>query len=202
MSTARADGRPVGRPRGADKHEAILLACFALLSEVGYARMSIDTVARRAGVTRPTVYRRWASKEALAVAALERAQSGIVDLPRTGDPRTDLVTQLASLHQTLSRPHGMSIIATMLVEERHTPALIEGFRRRVVTARREALYEIFRAALPGAEPGRVELCVDFAVGAFYARYIAGAPFPDDWADRTADALLGSSGTATDQPTAD
>jgi AcrR family transcriptional regulator len=184
-----------------EKHEQILDACFDLLSDVGYARMSIDAVARRAGVTRPTVYRRWPSKEALAVAALERAQSGIDQLPETEDAAADLVVHLRSLHQTLSRPNGMAIIGTMLAEEHTTPALLDGFRRHVVSPRRAPLRRLIGRAAPLADDDTQDLLVDLLVGAFYARYVAGTPFPTDWAERTVRAVLtGHRPAATTDPT--
>jgi AcrR family transcriptional regulator len=60
--TARA---PVGRPRDPAVDEAIRSATRALLAEVGYQRLTLDAVARRAGVSRPTLYLRWSSKAAL-----------------------------------------------------------------------------------------------------------------------------------------
>ncbi|MDT7581517.1 MAG: hypothetical protein QOK35_2781, partial [Pseudonocardiales bacterium] len=135
MTSATAPA-PRGRPRRAELDDAILDACFAVLSAVGYAGMSIDAVARRAGVTRPTIYRRWPGKQELVIAALSRAQAGIVDLPDTGDVRHDLVAQLRSLRQTLTRPHGMAVIGSMLAEEHTAPALLAGFRDQVVAQRR------------------------------------------------------------------
>jgi AcrR family transcriptional regulator len=167
----------------------ILDACFDVLSEVGYARLSVEAVALRAGVTRPTVYRRWATKQDLVVSSLARAQSGIVQLPDTGDLEGDLVAHLRSLHQTLSRPFGMAIIGTMLAEEHTTPELLEGFREHVVKDRRAAFLGLFRRAAPSANEEDLTLLVDLAVGAFYARYVAGQPFSADWAERVASCIV-------------
>jgi AcrR family transcriptional regulator len=179
---------PRGRPRRAELDDAILDACFAVLSAVGYARMSVDAVARRAGVTRPTVYRRWSGKEELAIAALSRAQAGIVDLPDTGDVRHDLVAQLRSLRQTLTRPHGMAIIGSMLAEEHTSPALLAGFRAQVVAQRRAPIHRIL-ARLGRGEPA-TEAAVDLLVGACYAAYVAGGGMSDAWVDTVVDLLVG------------
>jgi AcrR family transcriptional regulator len=187
VSTPR---RRRGRPTDPLLDDQILDACFSLLSEVGYARLSVEAVAGRAGVTRPTVYRRWASKQNLVVASLARAQSGIEQLPDTGDLERDLVAHLRSLHQTLSRPFGMAIIGTMLAEEHTTPELLAGFRDKVVKDRRAAFQGLFRRADPGADDERLTLLVDLAVGAFYARYIAGQPFGADWAEQVAVHIVG------------
>ena len=188
MTSASAPA-PRGRPRRAELDDAILDACFAVLSAVGYARMSIDAVARRAGVTRPTVYRRWPGKEELTIAALSRAQAGIVDLPDTGDVRHDLTAQLRSLRQTLTRPHGMAVIGSMLAEEHTAPALLAGFRTQVVAQRRAPIHRILARLGRGEEA--TEAAVDLLVGACYAAYVAGGPMSDDWVDTVVDLLLGA-----------
>ncbi|MBG0814849.1 TetR/AcrR family transcriptional regulator [Planomonospora sp. ID82291] len=78
-----------GRPRRAETGPAILDAAMELLREAGYGGLSIEAVAVRAGVTRPTVYRRWPDKAHLAIDALSRAVP-IAAAPDTGDTRTDL----------------------------------------------------------------------------------------------------------------
>ncbi|MEV0383535.1 TetR/AcrR family transcriptional regulator [Nonomuraea sp. NPDC050643] len=77
MSTATPPSspapRPAGRPRSQEADTAILTAALDLLIEHGAVQTSIEQVARRAGVTRATVYRRFADKTALLVRALEWA---------------------------------------------------------------------------------------------------------------------------------
>ncbi|MBF8190844.1 TetR/AcrR family transcriptional regulator [Nonomuraea sp. K274] len=63
--------RPAGRPRSQEADLAILMAAIDLLIELGPAQTSIEQVARRAGVTRATVYRRFADKTELLVRALQ-----------------------------------------------------------------------------------------------------------------------------------
>lgn len=186
MAPATARGAR-GRPRREGLDDAILDACFAVMSAVGYAGMSVDTVARRAGVTRPTIYRRWHGKEELAVAALSRAQGGIVDLPDTGDVRVDLTAQLRSLCQTLTRPHGMAVIGSVLAEEHTAPALLAGFRDQVVAPRRAPIHRILDR-LGHGEP-TTEALADLLVGSCYARYVAGAPMSDEWVTAVVDILL-------------
>src|SRR5262245_41964594 len=80
--------RTPGRPRSADADDAILAAALAELGERGYARMSMDAVAARAGVSKPTVYLRHPTKAELATAAIAsmRAQ------PRPAPPTTSAPT--------------------------------------------------------------------------------------------------------------
>ena len=76
MQTKTAN-RSAGRPRRQGVEETVLAAAVALAGDEGYAGATVDAVAARAGVAKTTVYRRWPSKEALAVDALAAA----LDLP-------------------------------------------------------------------------------------------------------------------------
>src|SRR5215211_8569552 len=95
-----------GRPRSRAIDEAILAAARAELADRGYARMSVDAVAARAGVSKPTVYLRHASKAELATAALAAYQQRALPRP-TGDTRADLVALLRDLRRGVERPFGM-----------------------------------------------------------------------------------------------
>lgn len=70
---ARTANRSAGRPRRHGVEETVLAAAVALAGDEGYAGATVDAVAARAGVAKTTVYRRWPSKEALAVDALAAA---------------------------------------------------------------------------------------------------------------------------------
>ena len=85
------DGRPRGRPRSADRDEAILEATVGLLKTVGYDKMRVQDVAQEAGVGLATIYRRWETKQALVVDAIEHMGREIEAIPRTGDAYEDLV---------------------------------------------------------------------------------------------------------------
>lgn len=71
-TAGQAGRRPAGRPRSQASHDAILNATLTLLAEVGYAAMSIEEVAARAGTGKTTIYRRWPSKLELTLAAFEK----------------------------------------------------------------------------------------------------------------------------------
>ena len=117
--------------------------------------MSMDAVASEAGVTKPTVYRRWSSKADLATAALAELQ-GDERHPSTGSAASDLRVILSSLQRTLFRPDGLAIVGAVMVEERHTPELITLFRERVVHPRRAMLRQVLEEAEARGDlrPGR------------------------------------------------
>jgi AcrR family transcriptional regulator len=82
------DARPIGR--GPKVRRAVLAATLAELSETGYAGLTVEAVARRAGVHKTTVYRRWPDREVLVIDALTDHVAAEVPLPDTGYIDTDL----------------------------------------------------------------------------------------------------------------
>ena len=162
MKAKPTAGRLPGRPRSTAVDEAILAAARAELAERGYARMSVDAVAARAGVSRPTVYLRHSTKAELATAAIASMRVQPRPAP-SDDVRADLVAHLRLLRAGLERPYGMAMLGTMLAEEHDTPELLKLFRERLVEPRRGEL-------LDGAS---VDVAVNALVGALFARYLAG-----------------------------
>jgi len=102
-----------GRPRDASLDEAILSATHALVGEVGYGRLSIDMVARRAGVTRPTIYLRWRNKPELVHAALFRRRGG---LPNTGRLHHDFSTVADRAIEAWERPGVRAALLGLLAD--------------------------------------------------------------------------------------
>jgi AcrR family transcriptional regulator len=86
------------RRRGADLEAALLDAAWEELLELGYARMTFEGVARRAGTSRPVVHRRWRTKPELVLAALGRyyVRHPVV-VPDTGSLREDVIAILTEV---------------------------------------------------------------------------------------------------------
>jgi AcrR family transcriptional regulator len=191
-----AEGPPPrgGRPRSRHVDEAILAAARDELAERGYARMSVDGVAARAGVSKPTVYLRHPSKAELATAAI--ASMRVAPRPGpTSDVRADLVAHLRLLRAGLERPYGMATLGTVLAEEHETPELLALFRERLVAPRRRELRAVLEAARGRGEMRprvNLDVAVNALVGAFFARYLAGESlrgrFVSDLVDTVLDGL--------------
>jgi AcrR family transcriptional regulator len=102
----RSDGTRADAPRrrrGAELEAALLRAAWDELVEVGYARMTMDSVAKRARTSEPVLYRRWANKDQLVLAAIERFRiDNPIDAPDTGTLRTDLIAQLTIVSEALA----------------------------------------------------------------------------------------------------
>ena len=88
--------RKRGRPRDPEADGRILAAASALILLRGFDAMTVDEVASNAGVGKATVYRRWARKEDLALAAMEQLYRDEMPVPDTGSLRQDLTEAFRS----------------------------------------------------------------------------------------------------------
>ena len=172
-----------GRPRDKETERRILEVTVRLLAEEGYSRMSIDGVAAAAGVSKPTIYRRWSGKADLATAAICTIRLAEPEIS-TGSTVGDLTAALQNFSRSLLRPNGMALVGTVLAEERHTPELLALFRERLVMPRRTIIRGILERARRhrGLRPGvDLDVSVSMLVGAFYARYLATSNVPSRFA---------------------
>lgn len=91
---------PNAERRNPRSHQAILAGTVELLEEVGYRNLTIEGVAKRAGVGKQTIYRWWrGSKPALVLEAFTRASDERVEPPDTGDVRRDLLAIIESVFE-------------------------------------------------------------------------------------------------------
>lgn len=192
-----APRRARGRPRSAAHDEAILDAAARLLGELGYAGMSMEAVAAAAGVSKPTLYLRYGGKAELVAAAFERLRIGGAPA-LSGDLRADLVAQLRHLRAVFERV-GMSVVGVCLAESRHLPDLIGALRERSLYPGRQLMRDALTSARERGEipaGADIETAIETAVGAYYARYLAGEAFGAGWEERVADATLRGLGART------
>ena len=135
-----------GRPRSPRADEAILDAGRQLLAEVGYSRMSMDQVARRAGVGKDTLYRRWSSKLVLVRDGILRPAMEAVPVPDTDDPRRDLAVYLTRVDEFGSTTTFGSVVAGMVGEAYRNPELATAFQE-FAGSRRKTVEALLRRVL-------------------------------------------------------
>ena len=109
LPTAEPETRPVrGRPRSEDSHEAVLGAVLDLLDKEGYGAVTIEGVARQAGVGKQTIYRWWPSRHALvADVVLEDADKLLAPVEHTADigaDRIHMALPANPVHSRIRRP--------------------------------------------------------------------------------------------------
>lgn len=181
-----------GRPRDPSCGRAILEATVELLSEVGYDRTSIDAVAARAGVSKPTIYRRWPEgKEQLVSSAVAQCKDDAPNV-NTGSLRGDLV---ASLEHMISGMRENAHLAAGLTQRlRESPSLCQVFREEIMAAKRAHFEDILHRAVDRGEleqlPQDTGMLADLGPSVIHSRaLITGEPLDRRFIDRFVDYVL-------------
>jgi AcrR family transcriptional regulator len=164
----------------------ILETTHRLLREHGYDRLTIDRVAREAGVARTTVYRRYRDKADLVSAAIQ-TMSDRSKRPNSGDARRDLIAHV----EHVRRNYGMSLAGTLLMEEPYNPRLIELFRERMVLPERQAVRDTIQR---GIDRGQIrpdvdtERVLDLLLGALFGAVFASGRPDTSWPQQIVNAI--------------
>ncbi|MCZ8380131.1 TetR/AcrR family transcriptional regulator [Mycobacterium sp. CPCC 205372] len=93
------------------------------LADLGYARLSMEAVAKRAGVGKSALYRRWSSKQEMALAVLAEFSIDQAPAPDTGSLRGDLRESLDAVARWLSHPRFSRILPDLVAEMARNPEL-------------------------------------------------------------------------------
>jgi AcrR family transcriptional regulator len=148
-----------GRPRDPRRREAILTAAVALIAEVGYDRMTVEALAARAGVSKPTIYRRWPGGKAEIIVDAIRAKRAAGDtLPDTGSLRGDLIAYVRAASQGFD-PH---IAAGLIMQLQCSPELEALVREEVVCEEQNRFESLLARALDRGELTEVVVTPLFA----------------------------------------
>jgi AcrR family transcriptional regulator len=168
-----------GRPRDPGTDDRITRAAAELLLQRGFDRTTVDDVAARAGVGKATVYRRWPSKEDLAVAAMETLYSAEMPEPDTGSIRTDLATSYRAVLTFVNTPEGEAYLRTSIAESVRD-GRIAALYRSSTERREQQSRRTFEKAIARGEV-RPDIDVDSAVqwlgGLLAIRAITHRPMP-------------------------
>lgn len=157
----------MARTRDPAVDKAVHRAAVQLLAEVGYEAVTFEEVARRAGVARTTIYRRYEDVASLISAAVD----DVLELPEpTGDQEPDEAWRLLlrSLRAALvDTPLGLPLLASLILADRQQPELMELWRSRVVQPRVAQIADVLGLAF-----SRARLLGELAFGGLIARHIA------------------------------
>ena len=185
--------RGPGRPRDARRDKAILAATLAILQDRGYHALTIEGVAAAAGVGRPTIYRRWPSKPALAVAALVHSPRLALPVLDTGSLRDDLIAFQRHQVELMNSPESRRITAGLVADLANDPELAATYVSQYLSPRRATVWQVLQR---GIDRGELDPGVDFAfaydllVGPLFMRAVVwGQPLGREAAENTADAVI-------------
>lgn len=185
----------LGRPRDPAIDEAVLAATRTVLIESGYSKLTFDLVARRAGVSRPTIYRRWPSKAHLVHESIY-SRSALSSLPDTGDFAADVRSMLRRSFASYARPEVRAALPGLIVDLHSDPALrssvLDGLEQPV----RRHLAHLVEAAIERGEVRAdidADALFDALYGALIQRVIVRGLVDLEFADAVADLVVRGTG---------
>src|SRR5579859_5392210 len=184
--------RRPGRPRSEQAEQAIIEATLDLFAEQGFEGVCVEAVAARAGVGKATIYRRWANKEELLLAALGSMKSPFPE-PGGASVRDDLVAMLTVMCEDRADPRKARRYALLLGEGGKYPRLMARYKETVVKPRREAMRAVIRRGIQTGElrpDTDVEIAILTLTGVIMAHEKSpDATLDDEFATRLVDGLL-------------
>ncbi|MFJ3585361.1 TetR/AcrR family transcriptional regulator [Streptomyces sp. NPDC090127] len=172
-------GTPRRAPAGAavlreDVTEAIRAAVFEELAAVGFARMSIEGIARRAGVGKTAVYRRWKSKLSLVLDLLGAFATQGLPAPATGSLDGDVRALLQVASHALRHPVASQVIPDLLVEAARQPEIAQAIKAALLDSQQGVVAQIVREAVERGElpaDANADRALDLVVGPLYWRLV-------------------------------
>jgi AcrR family transcriptional regulator len=191
--------RPGGRT--AKVRTAVLQATLAALAEEGYEALNVETVARRAGVHKTTVYRRWPTKAELVANAMRARSNERVEVPDTGTLAGDLQVLARAIAANIGSDDGSSLIKNLLAVTGTSNVLADETREFWAERLRLTGEIVHRAVARGELPVGIDtnLVIEALIGPLYVRLLfTGEPIDNKVADQVA-RMVASGAGGLDRP---
>jgi len=190
----RQDGPTRGRPRSEAVERSITEGVLKLLEDgVPLAELSIERIARTAGVGKAAIYRRWSGKEELFVDIVRAAEPPDPELPGTS-VRDDVVALLEQTRQRGLMTRSSVLLHNVIAQMKSSPKIWDAYHANVIEPRRRKQYAILRR---GQESGELRTDIDIDVmndmvfGPMLVRAVMrpDADLPEGLAEQIADVAL-------------
>lgn len=181
-----------GRPRSEAARRAVLLAALEIVEESGYHALTMEGIARRAAVSKQTVYRWWPSKAAVVLEALTEGAAEIAPTPNAGELAEDL---RVFLRRSVLGARGRTarLLVALMAEAQLDQAFAHSFQSGFLAKRRAAMVAFLDRARTRGEIGSdidLELIAELFFGALWYRLLAASgPVNQGFADEMTDVLL-------------
>lgn len=180
-----------GRPRSEQARRAVLAAASEMLERDGYSALTMESIARGAGVSKQTLYRWWPSKAAILFEALSEGAKSVAPVPDTGALATDVRRFLRATVAGVQR--NGAILAALMSEAQFDPGLGETFRGAFLRGRRTVMTEILQRARDRGEfraAVDLDLVAELAFAAIWYRLLArSGPLNRRFADQVTETVL-------------
>ncbi|MFV8318386.1 TetR/AcrR family transcriptional regulator [Mycobacterium sp. 23] len=182
----------LGRPRDPRIDAAVLDATVELLAETGYPGLLVSAIARRAGTSKPAIYRRWPSKAHLVHEAVFPIGAA-TDIPDTGSLRQDLREMVCRTMEVLSTPAARAALPGLIGEMATDPtlhaALLERFSGLIGGGLSDLLAKAAARGEVRPDVTAPELAEALAGVTLLGLLTRAAALDDAWIDRTTTLLL-------------
>ena len=184
--------RSSGRPRSEAAHRAILQAANDLLREDGFATLTVEAIAAKAGVSKATIYRWWSSKAAVVMDGFLAATVSNIPFPDTGSVKEDFRIQMYRVLDLFASQTGRTI-AALIAQGQTDPELAVAFRERYLAARRTEAKQILERAIARGEIQPdidTYVVLDALYGPLYYRLLVGhASLDVDFVNKLVDLVM-------------
>lgn len=164
-----------GRQRSPQAQAAILKATLYLLARKPLRKVTADAIARRAGVSKATIYKWWPNKGLVALEAYLTNMTEQVIMPDTGSAELDFTIQLKSVTAFYVSSVGR-LFCQFIAEGQSDPGFLHLFRERFLFARRDAARVMWRRGVDRGEISEEigsEIVLDLIYGPMIFRLLAG-----------------------------
>lgn len=162
-----------GRPRSIKSKQAILTAAWTLCVKGSVRKVSIEAIARNAGVGKATIYRWWPSKTAVIVDAFLERDRATLPFPIAESATDSFKEQMLQLEKVFNSDIGR-IVAEIIAEGQTDSTALESFRSRFLTPRREAAKHVIADGIASGEFDASldpEIAIDILYGPIYYRLL-------------------------------
>ncbi len=181
-----------GRPRCDEAHQKILQAAYDLVLEVGFNDLTIEGVAAKACVGKPTIYRRWATKARLVMDAFLANTCQELTFSETASAREAIAQQMYQLVELMNSPRGQ-IIATIIGGGQTDTELLTAYRENWLQPRRQLAKQVINKGIEVGEL-RNNIDVDVVIDAlyssiFYRLLLKHAPLTEEFVDTLVDVMM-------------
>ncbi|NJM81449.1 MAG: TetR/AcrR family transcriptional regulator [Tabrizicola sp.] len=166
--------RTRGRPPSAAARNKALAAAHDILMTEGLGRISIEAVAARSGVGKPTIYRNWANATELAMVALMEGHPETAP-SRHGNLRSALLRQITDIVQAFATTRGRQIALALAAADPDSE-MTRAFRNRIILSGRETGRQLLAKAIQRGEiatPADVEIVLDMIYAPVFYRLLIG-----------------------------
>ncbi len=173
--------RPAGRPRSESSRSAILDATRRLMTHMSVRDMSIESIAKKAGVGKTTIYRWWPNKVAVVIDAFAEQLDMHMLTAGNESPAENLVRQIDRMVRQLRGKNG-KIIAEILSESQSDPRVLEQFHHFYMNSRRTALRQTIADGQKNGDFNAEidsDMAVDIVLGPVILRLLSKAEGLDD-----------------------